>query len=51
VLPVASANIQQLNEYFEAVLAITSKTPIQAPISSLSELLLDTLFCRDPAYQ
>jgi hypothetical protein len=27
MLPVARANIQQLNEYFEAVLAITSKTP------------------------
>jgi hypothetical protein len=30
---VANANIQQLNEYFDAVLPITSKTPIQAQIS------------------
>jgi hypothetical protein len=44
VLPVASANIQQLNEYFEAALAITGKTPIQAPISPLSGLVLDILF-------
>jgi hypothetical protein len=43
MLPVARANIQQLNGYFEAVLAITSETPIQAPILSLSVLLLDTL--------
>ena len=30
---VANANIQQLNKYFDAVLPITSKTPIQAQIS------------------
>jgi hypothetical protein len=38
VLLVASANIQQLNEYFDPALPITSKAPIQAPILAMRAL-------------